>query len=418
LPEVVGLVAEYNPFHNGHLYHLQKTRELLPGAYILGVMSGNWTQRGEPAIMNKWARTASALESGVDLILELPAVFSLQSAEGFAMGAMRCLAATGIVNYLCFGSEAGELEPLQALASYLGSEPPQFKRELRRALKKGVSYPRALQHALRAIAKKGNGTPFSDDFMKNILNPNNILALEYLQALQKINAKITPLTIHRKGADYHERTVQGALASATALRQAIFQQNLETTRKGLPASSFRIIGEEIKEGRAPVTGENFAGLIIALLRRSSPGDLIEIPDVMEGMESRLKKAAASQDLARLLGTLKTKRYTRTRLQRTLICLLLAFTKKKIHYFNSIGPQYLRVLGFSSRGRTLLQKIKRNGSLPLVTRPAPFLKNVLAPPGAREMLKCDLLATDLYTLGYPQALQRKGGEDFKHSVIRW
>ncbi|MGI5876814.1 MAG: nucleotidyltransferase [Dethiobacteria bacterium] len=414
MPEVVGIVVEYNPFHNGHLYQIQKAKELVPGAYILGVMSGNWTQRGEPAIINKWARTASALQSGVDIIIELPVVFSLQSAEGFAMGAIRCLAATGIVNYLCFGSELGELKPLQDLAALLESEPPEFKKTLQLMLKKGLSYPAALQQAVEAA--QTTAPCFSFSIINNLFRPNNILAVEYLKALQKTKAHITPLTIRRQGTGYNDEAVKGSFAGATAVRKIIIQKKLNVLKKTVPPPSFQILLEEMKAGRAPVTGESFGELFIALLRRSSPSELTQIPNVVEGMEFRLKRAAASGSFALLLDTLKTKRYTRTRLQRILVNLILGLTKEKIHYFNQEGPCYLRLLGFSKRGKLLLYKMKQNSSLPLVTRPAPFLKGINTAPGAKEMLKYDILATDLYTLGYPLEAQRKAGEDFQKSVV--
>lgn len=416
LPDIVGIVVEYNPFHNGHLYHIQKTRELVPGAYILGVMSGSWTQRGEPAIMNKWSRTASALESGADIIIELPVVFSLQSAEGFAMGAVQCLAATGIVDYLCFGSEVGEIRPLQELASLVEAEPPQFKKVLQQALKRGVSYPAALQQAVEAYSAIQQDANLTPDLIKNIFKPNNILAVEYLKALQKIKAPIAPLTIRRRGTGYHEEDIKGSLAGATAVRKAIVQQDLKTLKKVLPPSSFRSLMEETKAGRSPVLIENFEELFIALLRRSEPADLARIPNVVEGMEFRLKKAAASGSFTFLLEALKTKRYTRTRLQRILTSLILGLTKEQIHFYKQAGPCYLRILGFSNRGRSILYKMKQKSSLPLVTRPAPFLKNSSTSTDAVELLKYDLLATDLYTLGYPSATQRKAGEDFKRSVV--
>jgi len=417
LKDAVGVVVEYNPFHNGHMYHLQKIGELVPGAPVIGVMSGNWTQRGEPALMNKWARTASTLQAGVDIVIELPAVFALQSAEGFAAGAIRTLAASGVVSHVCFGSEAGNLKPLQELASFLLSETSTFRAELQAALKKGLSYPAALHYALKAAAGKKGLPGFSAATMDAVFNPNNILAVEYLKAISRFAAGITPLTVKRKGAAFHDRELKGSIASATAVRRAVLNEGLAAVRDVVPASTYRIMEEEIVAGRAPVTGASFETVALALLRRAGTANIKRAPDVTEGMEHRIKKASASPDLDTFISTLKTKRYTRTRLQRILCYLLLSFTKEEFQFFNRTGPQYLRVLGFTDRGQRLLGAIKEKGSLPIITGPAPFLKDKEVAVGAAAMLKHDILAADIYALGYPSPSQRKGGEDFRHTVVK-
>ncbi len=415
--DVIGVVVEYNPFHNGHLYHLTKAREEVPGAHLIGVMSGNWTQRGEPALINKWARAEAALQSGVDIIFELPVVYAVQSAEGFARGAVKTLEATGIVNYLCFGSEAGQLEPLQTIASYMEAEPPLFKKELQLSLKKGLSYPAALHRALSTVSRTGKGLPFSAEVLENFFTPNNILAIEYLKAVKKISPEMVPLTIKRRGAGFHDLQASGDIASATGIRRALFKKELGLVNKTVPGASREILYKEIAAGKGPVHEEKYADVILSLLRRSSPEKLATLPEVIEGMESRLKKASSSPDLHTLIKELKTRRYTRTRLQRILIYLLLSLNKETLSYFNEAGPHYLRILGFSSRGKELLHRIKTHAFLPLVTRPAPFIKDPLISPGAKQMMHYDILATDLYVLGYPNPDQRAGGEDFRHPVVK-
>ncbi len=415
--DVVGVVVEYNPFHNGHLYHLEKIREKVPGARLLAVMSGNWTQRGEPALLNKWARARAALQVGADLILELPVVFAVQSAEGFARGAIKTLEATGIVNYLCFGSEAGELEPLEQLARYMEMEPAPFKKELHLALKTGLSYPAALQHSLRAVARSEQSIPFSSQSLESLFTPNNILGMEYLKALQKISSEIIPFTIKRRGVGFHDLHAAGSIASATGIRRAFQNKELELVKKTVPGPAQELLFAEIASGRGPVFEENFAEMILSLLRRSNKESLASLPEVVEGMESRLLKAASAPDLSSLVARLKTRRYTRTRLQRILIYLLLSLSRQTLNYFNDTGPHYLRVLGFTSRGKDLLYSLKSNGVLPIVTRPAPFLKDPLTPPGAKKMMHYDIMAADLYALGYPEKSRRTGGEDFRQPVIK-
>jgi len=417
LEEVVGIVVEYNPLHNGHLYHLEKTRELVPGASIVCVMSGNWTQRGEPAIISKWARARAALYAGVDMVLELPVVFSLQSAEGFASGAVRTLAATGVLDTLCFGSEAGDIVPLQEAAEYLDSPPPQLREELYKALKKGLSYPAALHLALQTVARSGSALPFSPSYAENIFTPNNILALEYLKALKRIPYPITPLTIRREGAQFHDEKWKGNIASATAVRKAILEKSLPAVQKVVPPYSLEIMAEEFEAGRGPVTSASYEKMILSLIRRFSTEEIAETPEVIEGMEYRIKRSGIKENLEALLRSLKTKRYTRTRLQRIMFYLLLSLKKKDLEYYNRAGPHYLRVLGFTDRGEKLLKKFKKQGSLPIVTRPAPYLKDSLSPPGGVRMMESEILATDLYVLGFPGGNTGRGGEDFQQPVIK-
>ena len=413
--DVIGVVVEYNPFHNGHFHHLDKAREKVPGAYILCVMSGNWTQRGEPALINKWARAEAALKAGADIILELPAVYAVQSAEGFARGAVQTLDATGIVNYICFGSEAGELEPLQKIAKYLETEPPQFKKELQAALKRGLSYPAALQYSLHSLTLSEKTSPLLSGI---IASPNNILAIEYLKALQKTTSDITPFTIKRRGVGFYDLKAAGEIASATGIRAAISKKDFEMVRETVPKPSYEIILNEIAAGRGPVFQDNYDEIVLSLLRRSSAENIARLPDVSEGMESRFKKAADTTSIAGLLKKLKTRRYTRTRLQRVLVYLLLSIQKEWVSRFNTEGPNYLRVLGFSSRGKEILPLMKAKGHLPIVTRPATFLKSSLVPYHAKKMMLYDILATDMFVMGYPLSSQRIGGEDFRKSVVKY
>ena len=207
---VLGIVSEYNPLHSGHVYHIAASREKTGATHAVCVMSGNFVQRGEPAIVDKWARAKMALNSGIDLVIELPVVFACASAEIFARGAVRILNQTGIINYLCFGSEQGELETLKRIASVLAEEPSEFRTSLKKYLKQGLSFPAAREKAL---------TGYLRDVPGGIMDKsNNILAIEYLKALITTGSGMEPVTIRRKGSGYQDSIITETFSSATAIR--------------------------------------------------------------------------------------------------------------------------------------------------------------------------------------------------------
>lgn len=405
----IGLIVEYNPFHNGHLYHLQEAAKAFPDSRLICVMSGNWVQRGEPAAFNKWARARMALEAGADLILELPLAFALQSADRFAFGAVKTLAGSGVVSHLCFGSELGDLGPLKKIAALLAEEPPRFKALLKEALHDGCSYPTALSRACSGY--------FSDDELSHIIqSPNNILGVEYLKNLLKTRAKITPFTILRTGAGYHSLDLEGSIASASAIRKGLKEGN-ERIFQALPAAGSRIISLEIKAGRGPVFPEALNEPLMALLRRATLKELSALPDMEEGLPQRFARICRSTaTLEEFLARAATKRYTLSRLHRILCYLLMGINRRDLDSFNRAGPRYLRVLGFSPRGQEALHAMKKKGALPLITRPAKYFRHSRDKRG-KKMLALDIKGGDLYNLLYPKAPNRRGGEDYSKSPIK-
>lgn len=410
-----GIIAEYNPFHNGHLYHLQETRRIRPDRPVICVMSGHFLQRGEPAMVNKWARAEMAVRHGVDLVLELPVLYSCRSAYWFGRGSLEILAATGVTSHFSFGAEDDKLDDLQKVARLLAEEDPSFQETLRQGTKKGLSYPRARSEALQKLLGSG----------EELWNkPNNVLALAYLQALHELKLPLTPILVRRKGAGYNEIQLQtGQNPSATALRSQLnavplpqFPEALESIRDYLPPASYEILNREYSTGRCPVQLESLAPQVLTLLRRSSPEEIARIVDVNEGLEGRLGKASVSATtLSGYLASVKTKRFTYTRLQRFLIHLLLNYTKEKEALLRE-GPPYLRVLAFNKTGRDLLKKIKAKTALPVIIKGAQGKKIAAADPVFRQFWEMDTLASDLYTLLYPQAAARTGAADYLLSPV--
>lgn len=427
----VGIIAEYNPFHNGHLYHLQQASKLTNASHSIVVMSGNFAQRGEPAIVDKWARTHMALEAGIDLVIELPFAYAVNSARNFATGAVKLLDATGVVDYLCFGSEAGTLSLLAPIARLAHDEPAVFRTTLRTELAKGNTFAKAQATALAAsyVSCAPEHTHITSSALETLLStPNNILALEYLRALQEVNSSIQPKTIQRIDAGYHDPLLLGnRIASATSIRKQFAKKPLETAlaniKAAVPDATLRILEQQFLLGKGPVLPQHFNKIVLALIRRATPEDLRQISDISEGLENRLKKSALSAtSIEALISQVKTKRYTWTRLQRALVHYLLNYTSLDATIFaHAGGPQYLRILGFSQKGKHLLNLIKERSHLPLITRPAQYFKSNMLKPDANDypisrMLQLDILSSDIYQLAYSDSSLQRAGEDYRTEPI--
>ena len=380
--KVTGIIAEYNPFHQGHAYHLSRTRELTGADRILVVMGGNFMQRGEPAITDKYIRTEMALRNGADLVLELPAASATGSAEYFAEGAVELLDASGVVTELCFGSELGELEPLEKAAELLLEEPEAYQELLRTELKKGRTFPEARETALSAFLPE-----------KSLLaSPNNILAIEYIKALKRRKSSIRPLTIQRLG-NYHgedgqpdgtPRTVSGNLpesfASASTIRcqlhtlkkqietsceQPAFVSLMTALAKELPPSSFGLLKDILLADRL-VQAEDFSlPLHYRLMQAKEPLEFSVYLDVSEELSRRIY--SLRQEFTgwnAFLDLVRTRQYTRSRVSRALLHILLDIRQEEV-----LPPTHLRVLGFRREASDLLSEIKKKSRLPLITKAA-------------------------------------------------
>ncbi|NLK69680.1 MAG: nucleotidyltransferase [Clostridiaceae bacterium] len=404
--KVLGIVSEYNPFHLGHVYHIEESIKRTGATHTICVMSGNFVQRGEPAIVDKWARTKMALNGGIDLVLELPVVFACASAEIFAYGAVRTLHSTGIVDYLSFGSEQGELGSLWRIASVLYDEPTEYKEHLKKYLGLGFSFPIARDKALTSILRE-----LPDNIMSK---SNNILAIEYLKALKNLKSSIQPITLKRRGSVYTDNTLNSSYSSASAIRLFLKNGGQLTDpilNNNLPQYVIDIMEQELQKRRGPVFPDAFEGIILQLLRMSSPEILQQIPDVNEGLENRLISCALnSGTLDELINLVTTSRYPTSRIKRITSNLLWSIKKKDLQMFiNDDTCGYLRVLGFNNKGRELLARIQNESTRPLVVKVANYKKQMS--DLSKTMFEYDIKATNSYVLGFDEPKQRIGGQDF-------
>lgn len=407
----VGLIVEYNPLHNGHAYHFAEAKRLAGAGAVVAVMSGDFLQRGEPAIVDKWARTEMALHLGADLVLELPVAYAAQPAEWFAYGAVAILEATGVVTHLCFGSEAGALEELQPLAERLADESAALKAAVAEELATGASYPAAYAAAAaRTCAGAGAGAAAARSLL---MQPNNSLGLHYLIALRRLHSGIAPLTVRRRAAGYHDAAPRdAAIASATAVRALLAGGGLDAAAPYLPSATAAILAREFAAGRGPVTWNNFTRSLFHRLLLCPPGELAAHHEMTEGLEYRIKKILPQLEqpsVTELLQRLKTKRYTHTKLQRTLLHVLLQHDREALAPAAlAQGPGYLRVLGFSPVGRELLKRMKKTSSLPVVTRAAEL---------SHPQLELDLRASAAYANALPERSTAELYRDYRQPPVQ-
>lgn len=405
----VGLITEYNPFHNGHLHHLRASREAAGADVAVAVMSGHFLQRGEPALVDKWLRAEMALRCGVDVVVELPFPFACGSAPYFARGAVQCLDALG-VECLCFGSESGDLEQLERCARLLDEHGAQVADETAALLRRGVHYAAARGRACAGLS--------GDDATCRVLEqPNNILGIEYLRALRSTGSSIRAMTIPRLGADYHDETVgEGNIASATGIRKRLAAG--EPVAGLLPAPSADVLRRALAAGLNP-DDDLLHRLLLAQIFRGR--DYLQtLYQVENGLDARLAEAAAgSKDARALIESVKVRQFTRTRIQRTLIYILNDVRADRMDALLAAGPLYLRLLGSSPRGRAFLGAARKRRKLPLVSnlsRVYPLLKRTYGPDTgkfslARAMLDLDLRATRNYSLLLPARSGKSRDRDF-------
>ena len=408
MARVLGIIAEYNPFHNGHLYHLQKSIEETESDYVIAIISGNFVQRGNTSVINKWKKAEMALKCGVNLVIELPTLYSISSAENFASGTIKILDSMKIVKSISFGTETGDMAALNNVANLLVQEPKEYEVLLQEELKKGVSYPKARENAVLKIMN--DNTRYG-----NILSsPNNILAIEYLKSIKKLKSTIKPFLVKREKVYYNDDAVVDDFASATAIRRLLARNQTEDLSRVLPRSSYEILMEELQKENVVFDLVNYEKEIIYNLRNMTLKQIQNIPDVSEGLENTIKNAANScNNLPELINMIKSKRYTQTRIQRILVCALLGINKKMMDMSKKTIP-YARILGFNPKGRMLISEIaNRNPKINMVTSVKKFVDQNKNKQLA-EMLDIDIFATDVYTLGYEY--ESKANLDFTNNMI--
>lgn len=393
--KVLGIVCEYNPFHNGHLYHIIQSKKITGANYTIAIMTGNFAQRGDVSIIDKWSKAEMALLCGVDLVIELPVLYSVSSAENFADGAIKILNSLKIVDNISFGSETKDINLLDRIAEVLCNEPKEYRTLLSHELSKGLSYPKARENALMMYLNDVRR------FANVMSSPNNILGIEYLKALRKSKSNILPICIPRIGTGHNDTTYSKNIANATTIRNLIAtnQYNSLDFKRLVPISTYSILTENIKRGHVVNSLTNYEKEILYTFRKMSLEEIADLPDVSEGLEYKLKNAANScNSLVEFFNIVSSKRYAKTRISRILVYGLLGITKKDIALSKSTIP-YVRILGFNENGRNLLSSIAHaNPKLSLVTSVKKF-EETNKNRNLQLMLNKDIWATDVYTLGY-------------------
>ena len=389
MSKVLGIIAEYNPFHNGHLYHIETAKNKAKADTVVAVITGNFTQRGNTSIVDKWEKAKMAINAGCDLVIELPTLYSISSAENFALGAIKILNELEIIDTISFGMETEELSNLNNIANVLYNEPKEYKMILKKELSEGISYANARANALNKYLSDKN----YEDILKG---SNNILGIEYLKALKSQKSKIMPLGIKREKVYYNSKKIVDEYASSTGIRHLLERKQIEEIARVMPKESFRILIEDIREGKFNLKLSVFSKEIIYKLRSMSIKEIKNLPDVSEGLENLIKESAnKTNNIIELINNIKSKRFTQTRIQRILLYSLLGITKKDMEMSRKVIP-YVRVLGFNKNGKRLLSEI--NPNIKVITSLKKF-ENTNKNLKLKRMLEIDKYATDIYTLGY-------------------
>lgn len=371
-----GIIAEYNPFHKGHLYHINETKKITNNDIVV-IMSGNFVQRGEPAMADKHTRAKMALRNGVALILELPVEYATSSADIFAKGAVNILEASGIIDTLSFGSEKGSTDVFNKISDILNNEPKPFKTLIKKYLNTGLSYPASRTKALEEYMS------LNLDFMNK---SNNILALEYIRELKKLNSSIKAFTIERIVSDYNSINLSGEISSASAIRSALIKKDI-TALNSVPENVLDLINNN----KIPSLND-YTSILSYILRTKSPKEISEYADITEGLENRILNTefTATEEL---ISKLKTKRYTYSKLQKAILHIILGITKEE--QLNK--PKYIRVLGFRKDKKHLLKELTEKAGLPVIFN---VKEN-------ENLLKREIISTDIYNI----PLNKKRGAEY-------
>lgn len=401
--KVVGIVAEYNPFHKGHSYHIEEAKKVTGSDYCIVVMSGDYTQRGVPAVIDKYSRAKMALLNGADLVIELPVRFATSSAEGFAQGAISLLNATGVVTDICFGSECGNIEKLTKIATVLLNEPDEYQEVLKRGLRSGLSYPIARNAALQSL------DCWDFDTLKILSMPNNILGMEYIKALMKLQSKMKPVTIKRLGGDYNDSTPSELFSSALAIRSSIFStENLENILSEVPNNVYEILKSQ-KNVSFPIVPNDFSETLHYKLLREKEVGFTDYIDVNQDLSDRIvKNLHLYKDYESFCDILKTKNMTYARISRCLMHILLDLKIKE-----NVAPSYLRILGINKNASALSKSIKEHATLPLISKIADAKDSL--DKGALNLLEEDVFAANLYDMIISHKFGSQVANDYQKQI---
>lgn len=394
--KLLGLIVEYNPFHNGHLYHLKKSKEITNSTHTIAVMSGHFLQRGEPALFDKYTRSEMAVKNGVDLVVELPVLFSCQSAEYFSSGAIKLLNSLNIVDNICFGSEEGNIETLYKISEILVKEPYEFKNYLKKYLDNGLLFAKARSNALFDYINNNKIIDINNEDLSNILNSsNNILGIEYIKSILKSKSSIKPHTITRIKSSYNSENIESEICSATAIRGNFKKNNdISFLKDVVPRDTFLIIKNKVDNNFYPIFDENFYDELSFTILRDYK-NLDKYFEVNEGIENKIYQNIFKYDnLNDFILSLKSKRYTLTKIKRTLNNILLGIYKDDFEIIKNIDTlPYVRVLAFNDKGREIIKAIKENSDIKIINKFSDISYN--DDLIFNTMINYDIKATNLY-----------------------
>lgn len=385
--KILGIIAEYNPFHNGHAFHIEEALKTSNCDAAVVIMSGDFVQRGEPAIFPKHLRAEMALSEGASVVLELSACFACGSAEYFAQGAVSILNSLGCIDALCFGSESGCIHELQEIAKILAEEPIAYREHLQTFLRQGMSYPFARQNAFAKYTENEN-------FSKILTEPNNILGIEYLKALYKLGSNIETFTITRKGAGYHETDLQEQFSSASAIRARLTRElPVSAIKEQMPASTYELIQKYCQE-KGPVTCDDFSLLLKYKLLLETQESLCAYADISADLAHRIINLRNQFiSWSQFCELLKTKELTFSRISRALTHIVLGIKQEHLSSYKIEGySHYARVLGFRKSDSAILKEFKKNSQIPVITK---IGNHEIISETGRQQFETDCYAANLY-----------------------
>ena len=383
---VVGIIAEYNPFHNGHKFHINEAKKITNADYVIAIMSGSFTQSGNIAIYDKFLRSKIATEYGADMVIELPTIYATSSAESFAYGSMILLEKLGIVNSICFGSECEDIEILRNIANTLVEKENEILPSIKESLKTGISYPNARIEALKKY--------LDEDKLKELSKPNNILGIEYLKSLITLNSSITPYCIKRESSDFNEIVLNkksNRYTSATSIRNMIYQNKINLVENYVPALTYTTI-----LGTKSLFNEDLYKLLKYKILTMDQEKLKSICEINEGLENKIKNEIShSNSYDELIFNLKSKRYTLTKIKRMLINIILEISKEDSKYAKENQIAYAHILSITNKGKKLLSSISENSNIHVITKINDDILQTL-PQNISKYLKMDILSTNIYS----------------------
>ena len=378
--KILGVIVEYNPFHNGHAYHLEKSISMTNATHTIAVMSGNFVQRGEPALMDKWTRAKIAVDNGVNLVIELPFANAISSAEKFAFGSIFLLNQLKIVNDIVFGSESGNVDLVETVADYLATESKEYKTTLQYFLTEGLSFPAARDLTLRKLKVNSKS-----------LNSNDILGIEYIKAIKQLDSAIKYHTLKRQNIDYHSLDIVNSFASATGIRNKIKEKNFLSVRATVPSMTYNYISNY----RDFLFIDDYYEILRYKILSESNEYLSKIHEVTEGIENRIiESMRKSTDMTTFLENVKTKRFTMTRIKRILLNILFDIKTKEVDEYDLLTPKYINILAVDNKGLEILRLLKKDEDLNIITNLSKFTTE---DPLLKRQLQLDLKASDLYSI---------------------